>query len=31
MASSPGATNFVWEVVLEVVKIAQALGYAGIT
>jgi len=31
MASSPGATNFVWEVMLEVVKIAQALGYAEIT
>ena len=31
MASSPGATNFVWEVMLEVVKIALALGYAEIT
>lgn len=31
MASSPGATVFVWEAMLEVVKIAQALGYAEIT
>jgi 2-dehydropantoate 2-reductase len=31
MALSPGATNFVWEIMLEVVKIAQALGYVEIT
>jgi 2-dehydropantoate 2-reductase len=31
MASSPGATNFVWEVMPEVVKIAQVPGYVEIT
>lgn len=31
MTLSPGATKFVWEVMLEVVEIAQALGYFEIT